>query len=146
MKPRKPILPYKIGTCLDCECENKKLISKRCFEQPNFCYQKFQQAKYADKQSLKEKKEVKPIAKVSEKRKKENLLYEKVRNEYMQKHPKCEFKGCNSQSEDLHHMRSRKYYLCDTSVFMAVCRNHHTWIHENDKESRDLGYLKSSLT
>lgn len=50
---KKPILPYKIGDCTDCGMKDKKLISKRCFDQPNFCYQKHQKEKYRAKQEVK---------------------------------------------------------------------------------------------
>lgn len=49
MKPRKPMSPFKIGKCTECGLANKKLIAKRCFEQPNFCYQNHQKNRYDEK-------------------------------------------------------------------------------------------------
>lgn len=71
--------------------------------------------------------------------------YRKVRDEYMVQHPKCEFEGCNANSQDLHHRKGRGENISKKEYFMAVCRLHHNFIHENDKESRAKGYLLSRL-
>lgn len=48
-------IPFKIGNCSVCSELGKKLIAKKCFEGPNFCYQKSQQEAYKEKQSMKPK-------------------------------------------------------------------------------------------
>ena len=95
---------------------------------------------------LKESKTIKkPIAKFSDKKLVELKEYRKLRDAYFKLHPICEFKGCGSTQIQLHHKRTREYYLCDTSVFMSCCDIHHRWIHENDKEARQLGHLLQSI-
>ena len=71
--------------------------------------------------------------------------YRLLRDAYMKNHEICEVKGCNRLAQDLHHSRSREYYLNDVKVFLAVCRLCHTRIHSEDKWARDNGYLLNSI-
>lgn len=88
----------------------------------------------------------KPISKVSDKQSRLNKAYSVLRKEYMKARPLCMFEGCTRKSEEVHHVRGRiGEYLLDTTEWMAVCSEHHRYIHENDKECRELGYLKSRL-
>lgn len=87
----------------------------------------------------------KPIANFSDKMLIELRKYRKLRDKYFEKNPYCEFKGCGSPNIVLHHKKTREYHLCDVSVFMSCCDYHHRWIHENDKEARELGYLLQSI-
>lgn len=87
------------------------------------------------------------IPKVSSKRKKLDEEYLKLRQRYLSEHTLCEVKvaGCMMHATDVHHTRSGSdrgvYYLCQ-STWLATCRACHSWIHENPKEARILGYLK----
>lgn len=91
-------------------------------------------------------KKVKPINKMSDKEKKRQSAYNALRKVYMSQHDRCMFKDCQRPSTECHHIRGRgKEYMLDTSEWMAVCSEHHRYIHDNDKESRELGYLKSRL-
>lgn len=47
------IKPYKVGTCKNCGKPDRKIIGGYCFEGPVFCYQKRQQARYAEKRAAK---------------------------------------------------------------------------------------------
>lgn len=95
---------------------------------------------------LRDTKTPKPISKQSDKEKKRQVAYMALRKTYMEQHDKCMFKDCNIQSTECHHIRGRgKEYMLDTSEWMAVCSEHHRYIHDNDKECRELGYLKSRL-
>lgn len=87
----------------------------------------------------------KQIAKFSKKMLSNLKIYRKLRDKYLEENPICEFKGCCSNQVELHHKKTREYYLCDVSIFMSVCRYHHKWIDENDNESRELGYLLKSI-
>ena len=87
----------------------------------------------------------KSISKFSKKMLSNLRVYRKLRDKYLEENPVCEFKGCSSSQVELHHKKTREYYLCDVSIFMSVCRQHHKWIDENDKESRKLGYLLQSI-
>lgn len=96
--------------------------------------------------TLQTPKNIKPISKQSDKEKKRQTAYSALRKVYMEQHPKCMFKDCQRPSTECHHIRGRLGdYLLDTSEWMAVCNEHHVHIHNNDKESRELGYLKSRL-
>lgn len=87
-----------------------------------------------------------PIPKVSSKEKKRQVAYNALRKEFMKQFPVCQFKECKRPSEHAHHIRGRiGEMLLDTTEWMAVCAEHHLYIHENDKECRELGYLKSRL-
>jgi hypothetical protein len=140
MKPKKPILPYKVGRCIECSYSGKKLISKRCFEQPNFCYQKFQKEKYLEKQKGKELKPLKPIKKVADKRAKENIIYEKNKKEHFLEHPICEFPNCQSEDVTLHHSTGKiGKLLYDKTHFKSLCWPHHFWCELHPKEAKELG-------
>jgi len=85
------------------------------------------------------------IKQFSDKKLTELAVYCKLRDQHFAKYPICQFHGCQSTNIELHHKKSRKYFLCDSESFMSVCRNHHNWIHENCKESYKLGYLIKSI-
>jgi len=91
-------------------------------------------------------KKQKPIPNMSEKEKKRQQAYLALRKIYMAQHTKCMFKDCQRLSEECHHIVGRVgERLLDTTEWMAVCSEHHRYIHDNDKECRELGYLKSRL-
>jgi len=97
-------------------------------------------------------KNTKPLAKpkvkikqFSDKKLSELAIYRKLRDKHLLTYPVCQFKGCSSVNIELHHKKSRKYFLCDSESFMSVCRNHHNWIHDNCAESYELGYLIKSI-
>lgn len=92
-----------------------------------------------------EKKKVK-ISVKSLKRKVEDKLYLKNKKEYLIEHIRCEVKGCNRVSEDVHHKKGRVgKLLYDKRFFMAVCRNHHTEIETDPKAAKENGYSLSRL-
>lgn len=91
----------------------------------------------------------KPIAKQSNKRKKEDILYSTMRKVYLDQHPVCEIgiEGvCSKQrTNQIHHTYSgkdrAKYYL-DTSTWKATEQNCHDWVHRFSAEAREMGHLK----
>lgn len=97
------------------------------------------------KPEKKEKAKPKPLKRVSEKKKGKDAEYKPLRLEFLKLYPICQYKGCKCKSQDVHHKYSgkdrSKYYL-DTDTWMAICRQHHAYIHANPKESREKGYLK----
>ena len=109
------------------------------------CYMQEQNEKQRDKIKNSPPKKRAPIKKFSNKMTKELAKYRKLRDEYMAEHPICEFKNCTSPSTDLHHKSGRGPNLCNVDTFMAVCRKDHNWIHENDKEAREMGYLLTRI-
>lgn len=89
-----------------------------------------------------QKKKRSPIAPISAKKAKELAEYRKLRDEYLSIHTTCEAQVqgvCQVRPVELHHLKPRAYHLCDTDVFMAVCRPCHQWIESNDEEARKLG-------
>lgn len=102
---------------------------------------------YQAKKKSKTKEKPKPIKKISDKQKKINAAYTALRKVFMQTNPICQFRGCVAKSTECHHVRGRgKEYMLDTSTWMALCSHHHDWCHHNDKEARELGYIKSRLS
>lgn len=90
----------------------------------------------------------KPIPPRSQKRSKEEKLYSAKRIIYLQDHPMCEahLPGiCTDYSTDIHHKYSgkdRSEYFLDIKTWMSICRACHSWIHDNSKNARELGFLK----
>jgi hypothetical protein len=68
------------------------------------------------------------------------------RKKYLNVHTHCEAIGCKKKATEVHHKlhdRTGKR-LTDSRWFMATCRTHHTWIHNNHKEAVELGYLATA--
>lgn len=81
-----------------------------------------------------EKKKPKPIKKLSVKRGKQNKEYLTLRKVYLENNPNCavKFKGCTGAATEIHHAEKRiGYRLTDVLNFVAICRNCHTKV-END--------------
>lgn len=80
------------------------------------------------------------IKKQSEVGKNRTEKYNILKEEYMNEHPTCEMEGCNSIEREIHHKGGR---VGDNLYknFMCVCRLHHTYIHDNPKESYEKGWL-----
>ena len=83
--------------------------------------------------------------KVSKKRQIENAKYSVLRIEFLGKKENeiCKING--HPTTEIHHKycgKDRAKYYLDTSTWLAVNRDSHNWIHENPKESRELGFLK----
>ena len=131
-------MQVKLKKCRECSTEFKpfKTTDKYC---------SFECADANKKPSAKKvypaKKKQKRIKQISDSMAKKLVVYREVRDKYMKEHETCEFENCYSDANDLHHKASRGKHLSDVTTFMAVCRQHHNWIHEHPAESRELGYL-----
>jgi hypothetical protein len=131
-------MQVKLKKCRECSTEFKpfKTTDKYCsFECANLNKKPSAKKVYPAK---KKQKRIKPI---SDSMAEKLVEYRKVRDEYMSEHEVCEFEDCEKLANDLHHKASRGKHLSDVTTFMAVCRSHHNWIHDNPKTSRELGYL-----
>ena len=86
-----------------------------------------------------EKKKPKPIPKESAKRKVENKEYKTLRKVYLDNHPLCEvkFKGCTKKAVEIHHDKGRGIRLNDVSNFVAICRNCHNKVENENIKVRD---------
>ncbi len=58
----------------------------------------------------------------------------------------CEFPGCTKRSDDVHEpkTRARGGSILDEANTMAVCWEHHRWIHDNVAEATERGFLRHS--
>ena len=94
------------------------------------------------KPEKREKKKPTRIKPVSDKRSKESKIYSTLREVFL-KDKFCPITG--EIATEVHHTYSGKdrdkYYL-DVKTWIAVSRTGHTWIHDNSKEARELGFLK----
>lgn len=77
----------------------------------------------------------------SEKRKKDDVLYEKLKREFFNLHPKCQMPYCHMPSCDIHHKARRGPFLLRTDTWMAICREHHEIIEGNPQWAKERGYL-----
>lgn len=131
---------FKLKVCMDKECQNE-------FKQYN-SLQKFCSPSCTNKNrkvNIKLKPLYKPINKVSEKRKIENLKYSVLRTEFLGKKENHICPITIQPAIEIHHTycgKDRAKYFLDTSTWLAVSRDGHNWIHANPKEARELGYLK----
>jgi hypothetical protein len=77
----------------------------------------------------------------SPKRQREYNEYAKVKKAYLALHPICE-KCKKTKSQDIHHKAGRVgRYLCDYSLFAALCRACHDFCHANGREARKQGWI-----
>ena len=83
-----------------------------------------------------------PLRKVSSRRKEELKFYRKLKHDYIADHMSCEV-CLDAAATDIHHKLplGRGGKLCDTSIFMAVCRFCHSKIHNLPKWAEQQGYL-----
>lgn len=83
----------------------------------------------------------KPIRRVSVKRMAQLKEYYILRNDYLAEHRRCELCGI-AQAQDIHHRAGRVgSKLNDVSLFLAVCRPCHDFIHNNPKQAYAMGHL-----
>lgn len=116
--------------CIGCNTTQYIFGKKLC----NFCY-----AKQGNK---------KPIKKVSDKRKKEDVIYFKLAKQHKIDNPICQAKlnHCTHYTTETHHKKGRtgKNYL-DVSTFLSLCHNCHQFINENPDYSLEMGFTESRL-
>jgi len=99
----------------------------------------------AFKEDLKVRPSRTQIKKVSDKKKKLDAMYSKLRKIQLEKFPLCQIStnDCTKHSTEIHHAAYRtgdNFLGVDT--WFATCRACHQWVHANPKESRELGFLK----
>lgn len=142
---------YKQGICIDCAEQGDKgikpIISGRCFNAP-FHYQKYQQAKYREKQKDKPVKQAK-IKPVSDKRSKDIREYSKLRKKFLDANPMCQsgLVQFPHAATDIHHMAGRCGDLfLNTKYWLAVCRTCHQWIETHPEEAKKKRLSVSRLS
>lgn len=84
------------------------------------------------------------LRRVSKKRAMELRAYAIMRPIFLAANPFCEFDPmCLKRAVDIHHIRGRAGNLItDERYLMAICREHHAWIHSHAKKAREMGMLK----
>lgn len=100
-------------------------------------------AKYGD---AKPKSEPKPIPQKSEKKKKVDAEYSKLKKQMMKESDKCEAKlaGCTKVATDLHHVQGRgKELTTKIENLIRVCRSCHSQIELKPLLAVNLGLSKS---
>lgn len=84
----------------------------------------------------------------SSKKAKLDLAYTILRKKYLENKPMCEAHFpliCLQQANEIHHIYSgsnRNQYFLDTTTWLSICRNCHSWIHNNPSKAREMNYLK----
>ena len=82
----------------------------------------------------------KPLKRVSAKRARERVIYEKRKKAFLSENAMCY--SCMDPATDLHHERGRcgKLFL-DERFWMALCRKCHTWVHEHPRLAVERGLM-----
>lgn len=125
------------------ECRSKftptKFLQKHC-KNCKEAEREYQSGKIAKTPIVK-----KPINKVSDKRKVENLKYLAQRIVFLGRKENQVCPVSMQKVTEVHHTycgKDRAKYYLDESTWIGVSRDGHNWIHDHPKESRELGLLK----
>jgi|LakMenE18May11ns_1017448.scaffolds.fasta_scaffold9783909_2 hypothetical protein len=88
------------------------------------------------------------IPKVSGKKAKLDRLYTTMRKKFLDLYPICQanLDCCSTKATDIHHKAGRGKFYLDTTTWIAVCRECHTWIELNSEKAKELGLSISRLT
>lgn len=84
------------------------------------------------------------IKQVSDKLKVQLKEYTKVRKVYLSEIDCCEV--CNSPATEIHHKSGRGVHLCNTDLFLAVCRVCHARIENNPIWAKEHNYSIDRVT
>lgn len=95
------------------------------------------------------KKKVYQIKRRSDKRAKEERMYNNEAKRYKEENSLCAamLEGCTTTTDDIHHKTGRdNSRLLDKENWLPVCRNCHEWITKNSKQAIELGLSKRRIT
>lgn len=95
-----------------------------------------------------EKKEIKRISPVSDKRKLVNKVYKKIVKEILDKDNKCKIKapGCTVIAQGLHHVVKRSPgNLTDKENLIPACNHCNSYLESHDSWARKHGFVKSKF-
>lgn len=87
--------------------------------------------------------QVAEVNKKSDKQKKVEAKYKKVRKKFLEEHPVClaALQGCTKQATEVHHMAGKaneELYL-DTQLFLPVCHNCHVIVEKHPAFAKQNG-------
>jgi hypothetical protein len=95
----------------------------------------------------------KKIKTVSGKKKAEDIIYSKLRKDFLDKpeNSTCRAKlpgclGVFKQDLTVHHMKGRGKYYLDTSTWIPLCLSCHEWVETHPKEAREMGFSGSKIS
>ena len=128
-------------------CGKDKIIWKN-FEGEKFCQQCWHEKKPV--KFLKQSKAIKPV---SDKKKVQDVLYSKLRKQYLElpENSTCRGKlpgvcqGGFQQDLTIHHTRGRGKYYLDQKTWVPLCIKCHEFVELNPEKARDLGLSFSRL-
>lgn len=85
------------------------------------------------------------MKKISDKRRKQNQEYLKIRAEILASNPICPV--TNQPATEIHHMKGRTgTLLTDRKYMLPVSREGHVWIEMNPEEAKAKGWSLSRLS
>lgn len=126
----------KTAICIVCGQERLIYAKKLC----GYCYER-QRKKTPIRRSNK------PIRKQSKRYANQMRRYRRVRDEFLEDNPICQYPGCNSREVTLHHARGRLgAFLTDKRWFRSLCWPHHQEIETNPALAKSLGLSYSRLS
>lgn len=128
--------------CGNPECE-KEFYKFTSFDR--FCpYHRYEVRKKNIMQQTANKRAIKPIKQISDKRAIQLKEYSKLRKKFLKENPKCAVYPY-LKAVEIHHTypgSNRNRYFLEVSTWMAVSREGHNFIHNNVSLSKSKGYLK----
>ena len=134
------LIKAKEGVCV-C-CERKRLIYSRKMCQD--CYWSDNKKKNEGKQ--KTIKEFKPIPKISQKKKIENLKYQVLRTEFLGKKENQVCPVTGEKTTEIHHKKGRVGSLfLNTKFWLGVSRKGHLKIENNPEWAKENGFSENRL-
>ena len=73
--------------------------------------------------------------------------YSILRKKFLEEHSMCQahLVDCLQYSSEVHHKKGRGIYLLDTSTWLAVCRNCHSYIETHPEFAKLYGYSTNRL-
>ncbi len=131
--------------CYNPECENEFKLYKTTDKYCSASCQKKCEPPKEKKPIVFNNKPRKPINKKSKKQIVLDAKYMVLRKVFLAKPENQICPITQRQTIEVHHTycgKDRSKYYLDVSTWLAVSRDGHNWIHDNPKESRELGFLK----
>jgi len=66
--------------------------------------------------------------------------------DFLRQHPVCQWPECRRDSFDVHEpkTRARGGSILDPDNAVALCRQHHDWVHDHPLEAEQRGLLRHS--
>lgn len=132
--------------CKSCQKETYIYSHKLCLP----CYKrkfpyKFELKSKTELKSKSSLKTTKKLNKTSKKQEHRLKIYRVLRDNYFKKIKECEFIDengikCKCKKLTLHHKGGRRGSNLYKN-FMALCQEHHEWVHRNAKKARLMKYL-----